>query len=236
MATKRLTEDGFTLIEILVAIAILAIMIAALTPLFISSFTGIFTAGRKSGTQYLVQQEIEKAIAGDSGADATFIPSTSIEGISGTIVEVQKEYESGKIVTVKTFVREQPVWLQFSGETYIGFDYENTIDIRVTRKGILASTATVYYETVGITTTYPAIIGTHYNATSGTLQFLPGETEKTFAVNVLEFDSAAGATEPDVYAVGLRLSSPTSTGGYNALLGFPNEAILYISDYIEPTP
>ena len=61
---KRLlfNQDGFSLVEILVAFVILLIVITAVTPLFTTSYAGIFRAGRKSNALYQAQRDIESAI------------------------------------------------------------------------------------------------------------------------------------------------------------------------------
>lgn len=56
-------SKGFTLVEVLVAMAILMLVIFAYTTLFTSSFENIFRAGERSEKLYLAQQNIEKLMA-----------------------------------------------------------------------------------------------------------------------------------------------------------------------------
>lgn len=56
-------KAGFTLVEVIVSVAILSIIIFAFSILFTTSFTGIFNAGRKSEALFKVQEEMDKRIA-----------------------------------------------------------------------------------------------------------------------------------------------------------------------------
>jgi len=56
-------KAGFTLVEIIVSVAILSIIIFAFSILFTTSFSGIFSAGRKSEALFKVQEEMDKKIA-----------------------------------------------------------------------------------------------------------------------------------------------------------------------------
>ncbi|HZK24964.1 MAG TPA: Calx-beta domain-containing protein [Oscillospiraceae bacterium] len=230
MKLLTLNKRGMTLVEVLVALVIIVIMIAALVPLFSSSYGGIFVAGRRSSAKFYVQEEIEKAIAGDSGTTANIAPVSDIEGVAGAIVELEHEYEDGRTVVIKTFYREQPVWLQFALEEYKAFKDDDLIEIKVTRKGITDSTATISYKTVDDFSS--AIPGTHYKATSGTLTFAPGETVKAFPVEVINYDTDPNNTETASFTVKLSLSNPATSGGYSALTGFPSSAVLHIIEHI----
>ena len=56
-------EEGFTIIEVLIALTILVIIIFSFTTLYTTSFTGIFRAGDKSEALFDLQEEIDNAIA-----------------------------------------------------------------------------------------------------------------------------------------------------------------------------
>lgn len=57
-------QEGFTLVEILVAIAIMMIVVFSFTLLFTSSFTWIFDAGDKSEALFKAQEKMDNKIAG----------------------------------------------------------------------------------------------------------------------------------------------------------------------------
>jgi prepilin-type N-terminal cleavage/methylation domain-containing protein len=55
-------NKGFTLVEILVSIAMIAIAIIAIIPLFNGSFSNIISSGQKSGAIAVAQKNIEDAL------------------------------------------------------------------------------------------------------------------------------------------------------------------------------
>jgi Calx-beta domain/WD40-like Beta Propeller Repeat len=89
--------------------------------------------------------------------------------------------------------------------------------VTVSLTGPLNTPASVNFGTTDGTATS----GADYTSTSGTLSFAPGETEKTFAVPIID-DSL---NEDDETLV-LKLTSPSS----NLLLGEPSTAVLKIID------
>jgi prepilin-type N-terminal cleavage/methylation domain-containing protein len=66
-------NTGFTLVEVMVAFAILAIMIFAIINIFNLSYSGIFRAGRKSEALFYAQENMDNSIAGgiESGSELT---------------------------------------------------------------------------------------------------------------------------------------------------------------------
>jgi prepilin-type N-terminal cleavage/methylation domain-containing protein len=80
-------EEGFTLVEVLVALAILSIIIMAFTTLFTSSFSGIFRAGRKSASLYEAQAVLDQVI--DQGTALTEDEINILFG--GIVIKVQGE-------------------------------------------------------------------------------------------------------------------------------------------------
>lgn len=62
---KRGNSDGFTLIEVLISLAILSIVTVALLLLFNQSFDGIIKSGRKARDIYIDQKGMEEKITGD---------------------------------------------------------------------------------------------------------------------------------------------------------------------------
>jgi|GEM_PF-4324972 len=57
------SENGFTLVEIVISAAILAIVAVSLVALFTTGFGGIFRAGDKSVAHFLAQEELENMLA-----------------------------------------------------------------------------------------------------------------------------------------------------------------------------
>lgn len=100
---SRGRENGFSLIEVLVALAVLAVVIVTFTALFTSSFAGISIAGDKSVELYNAQTEMDDAIARGALSDNDTVQidfSLTLLNISGEIVSVDYEYEerSGTLV------------------------------------------------------------------------------------------------------------------------------------------
>ena len=96
-------EKGFSLIEVLVALAILMISIFAFTTLFTTSFQGIFRAGHKSEAMFEAQEKIDQAIAAgtNSGADNISIVFNDLTiNLSGEEFEIDYPYDdySGKLI------------------------------------------------------------------------------------------------------------------------------------------
>jgi uncharacterized delta-60 repeat protein len=94
--------------------------------------------------------------------------------------------------------------------------------ITVVRTGGASGRVTVDYTTRDITNVIPALAGSDYLARSGTLTFDPGQTNKTFMVQIVD-DTVV---EPDESAL-LVLANPRGTG---AQLGALTNAVLTIVD------
>lgn len=61
---------GFALVEILVALTVLTITIASFSILFSHSYSGIFSAGYKSNSQYISQDKMENGLLDPSSCTA----------------------------------------------------------------------------------------------------------------------------------------------------------------------
>lgn len=60
-------RDGFTLIEVIVAIVITMALVAAFTPLIVSSVRNIQLAGQRTQVLYSIRGEMERGIATQAG-------------------------------------------------------------------------------------------------------------------------------------------------------------------------
>jgi hypothetical protein len=110
-----------------------------------------------------------------------------------------------------------PGIFNFSSATYSVNENGTTQTIAVNRTGGTNVSASVSYETADGSAT----AGSDYTATSGTLNFLSGETSKTFTIPITE-DTLVEENE----TVNLSLTNATN----NASLGNQNTAILTIVD------
>lgn len=103
-------ENGFTLIEVLVAVAVLAIITGVFTMLFTNSYKSIFASGNKSNAQYIAQQELERRIAANNLENQELsIPfgSKTIK-IAGYLKTETQQYQgvgsSQQVVTIYSFI------------------------------------------------------------------------------------------------------------------------------------
>jgi prepilin-type N-terminal cleavage/methylation domain-containing protein len=104
------TEKAFSLVEIMVAVAILLVIVITFSTLFTFAFGGIFTQGHKSGALYEdVQKELEENYEqGHTGGTDTLSIDFDDENISnpsviGSFVSEQFTYES-RTSTIYTFI------------------------------------------------------------------------------------------------------------------------------------
>ena len=111
-------RGGFTLVEVLVAAAILVIVVAALSGLLLQGYRVMGKAGKKSENLHLAQEEMEAAIAdpdydpGEEGFEDVEVSrephALEIFGemVSGTLVTVKRVYpgEGGGEVSYTYFV------------------------------------------------------------------------------------------------------------------------------------
>lgn len=76
-------KKGFTLIELIVSIALLAIISISFLAMFLNGITGIINAGKKSTNHYNAQDEIEKNIdnSTETAGGAVSSNSCSITGM-----------------------------------------------------------------------------------------------------------------------------------------------------------
>ncbi|TDP96962.1 prepilin-type N-terminal cleavage/methylation domain-containing protein [Halanaerobium saccharolyticum] len=69
-------NDGFTLIEILLSIVLIAIISAAVFPVFSNVFGSLFSAGDKTKETYFAQQEIIRSME-NIGASSSYVTTNS---------------------------------------------------------------------------------------------------------------------------------------------------------------
>ncbi len=98
---------GFTLVEVLVAAAILVIVVAALSGLLVQGYRVMGKAGKKSETLHLAQEDMEAAVSdpdydpGEDGCEDTEVSRVPHElevfgeMVSGTLVTVKRSYPGG---------------------------------------------------------------------------------------------------------------------------------------------
>ena len=82
-------KKGFTLIEVIISIAILAIASTALVTMFTNGFNGICGAGKKSVSHYTSQEQIESNIEDSSNLPGT---TTNTENYIMTLEFPSKTY------------------------------------------------------------------------------------------------------------------------------------------------
>ncbi len=105
-------ENGFSLVEVLIAVFILLIIVITFTTLFTSSFRGITSSGSRSETLFGLQENIESDIKAP-GAD--YIGNLNILFTEGDGVSIPGEHRSfrqdtddQKEVVIDVFVRTNP--------------------------------------------------------------------------------------------------------------------------------
>lgn len=103
---KSYNEEGFTLIEVIIAITILMIVIFAFTTLYTTSFSGIFSAGRKSEALFLAQEAMDNLIAEEVNSGTETLTIEFVQrtiSVTGEELEVPYEYE-GRTGTIYYFL------------------------------------------------------------------------------------------------------------------------------------
>ncbi len=107
MKKKTRLRKGMTLIELIIAMAILSIIVIAFLNMFTVGFTGIINASKHTEVGYEAQKDMENSILTDP---STGIISIEIEFSGGTTIEsigkvLEEEVNNGnQNINVKTFV------------------------------------------------------------------------------------------------------------------------------------
>lgn len=98
----RNNRAGFTLIEMLIALLVLSIVVAALISMLVNGMFGIVAAGTKSSNMYQTQVKVERAINTGTSQNTpltiTFTDSTFIT-VPGEIASLQTDD-----VTISVFI------------------------------------------------------------------------------------------------------------------------------------
>ncbi len=108
---------------------------------------------------------------------------------------------------------------------YTANENDGSITLTVTRDGDTTEAASINYSTFNES----AIAGTRYVAASGTLNFNPGETAKTFSVQIIDDISQIEPAED----FGVSLSAPTGNG---ARVSAPATADVTVNDVDRSQP
>jgi hypothetical protein len=188
------------------------------------SLPDVFVRDRQSGVTSLVSinNSGTDSGSGTSGYSAITHDGRSIFYFSGAADLVGYDTNGG-VQDLFVFLNVQPAGqVRFKTAITNAGETAGTAIVTVSLTGALGAPASVNFGTTNGTATS----GSDYTSTSGTLSFAPGETEKTFAVQVID-DSLNEGDETVV----LRLTSPSS----NLLLGEPSTAVLKIIDN-DPLP
>jgi hypothetical protein len=188
------------------------------------SLPDVFVRDRQSGVMSLVSinNSGTDSGSGTSGYSAITHDGRSIFYFSGAADLVGYDTNGG-VQDLFVFLNVQPTGqVRFKTAITNAGETAGTAIVTVSLTGALSAPASLNFGTTNGTATS----GSDYTSTSGTLSFAPGETEKTFAVQVID-DSLNEGDETVV----LRLTSPSS----NLLLGEPSTAVLKIIDN-DPLP
>lgn len=101
-------EQGFSLIELVIAIALLAIVVVAFLGMFTFGFSTISTTGKKTVANYSAQSVIEQSISDSDSVNRTTGSITLIDAsdVSITIIGkiVKKDIDGSIHVKLVTFV------------------------------------------------------------------------------------------------------------------------------------
>jgi uncharacterized delta-60 repeat protein len=175
----------------------------------------------------------------DGGLDADFEPRQGANGTVNAIVvqENSAVIIAGEFTEVNNLPRNRIARLhgeekfaggiiQFTSARFEALRLTNIAWVSVERHGIVTNAATVDFETLDGT----AVADIDYTATNFTLAFAPGETNKTFPIQLIP----GGPTEGDL-TVNLRLKNPSpstglSRGAAKLILVDPRDKILFGND------
>jgi prepilin-type N-terminal cleavage/methylation domain-containing protein len=82
-------SKGMTLVEIIVALAIFAIIVVFLAPILSNSYLGVINSGNKSEALYENQESLEEVVAGEDSSDVGVVDADRELTISFGSEEIQ---------------------------------------------------------------------------------------------------------------------------------------------------
>lgn len=104
-------KNGFTLIEVIVSIALLAIIATAFMTLLSNSYADIFISGSKSDALFQAQKEVEfnMAVGTTESSDNLVIEYDSSVGVNpitikGKIILETKSYNGSSSISLTSFI------------------------------------------------------------------------------------------------------------------------------------
>ena len=154
-----------------------------------------------------------------------------VNGLAFNTVEQAGSFEPSRVYVVQSELVSDagsvPVGLKLEGGSFLVDEWNIVLPIKVLRTGDESAPVSVDYAT----SNGSAIAGSDYTATSGTLNFAPGELTKTISIPILDDGVFEGRLFGRRETFNLTLSNPTNS----AVLLAPTTATIYIEDF-EPPP
>ena len=129
-------QNGFTIIEVLVAMAILVLFITAFSALFVQSYVGIINAGNKNNASYDAQAEAEQRIAeenSDSSSTYTITFGSININIKGGNISVDRT-RNGQKSSMLTFLALIPTMKLYPVTTELKVDEGYSDGLEIDRK------------------------------------------------------------------------------------------------------
>jgi len=117
----KINEKGFTLIEIVVSLALISLVLVFMFGMFLQGTTGIIQAANKNESTYNAMEKMENVIAGTSSTSEDIsltiqLPSGSITQEGKKITKISNDF-NGKISEVITFLPDSEI----AAETPLSF-------------------------------------------------------------------------------------------------------------------
>ncbi len=107
MFRKNSKKKGMTLVELIIAIAILGIIMVSFLSMFTTGFIGIMNASKHTEAGYEAQKDMENSISSDPNTGAVLIEIDFPDGVTidstGKILEEEVDHD-GRTINIKTFV------------------------------------------------------------------------------------------------------------------------------------
>jgi prepilin-type N-terminal cleavage/methylation domain-containing protein len=107
MRNKAAGKAGFTLIEVIVSLAIIGIIAISFISIFSTGVLWVSKAGGQSSSAFSAQKDLENAIANDiNGTDTISIifNGVTLPAVAGKSQSVTKTYRNNEYVTISVFI------------------------------------------------------------------------------------------------------------------------------------